>query len=134
LCLQNLLTIQDRDDSGPFYSNSSKLSLLRNKAYFSFKSQIVGVPNCRVTVSTIHILGCQKLFFRPPFTIVYIFLFSKTLFCLKMDQFKFSTFVDIPACLIVIRIHVKIKRIFIWSEKLNIWFKSNIIYLKRVLD
>jgi hypothetical protein len=55
-----------------------------------------------------------KAIFRPPFTIDLIFFFGKTIFCLKMDQFKFNTFVDIPVY-IVIRIHVRMKRNFFFS-------------------
>jgi hypothetical protein len=42
-----------------------------------------------------------------------------------MDEFKFSTFADIPAYFIVIRIHVRINLkifYFFWPEKLKYWF------------
>jgi hypothetical protein len=44
-------------------------------------------------------------------------LFKYFFFGLKVDQFKFGTFADIPAYFIVIKIHVRMKRTFFFGLK-----------------
>jgi hypothetical protein len=84
---------------------------------FSLAKHLNPILFCTWSAYFFYVFGSQKLFARPSFIIGNNFFFWKSLFCHKMDEFKFCTFADIPAYFIVIKIHVKIKIFYFFALK-----------------